>query len=59
MRLFMRYHWPGNVRELENLIERAVVTAKTEEVLTEDDFPTGDWRSVRWATICRVSEGSR
>ena len=39
MRLFMKYHWPGNVRELENLIERAVVTAK-EDILTEDDFPT-------------------
>ena len=38
MNLFMKYHWPGNVRELENLIERAVVTSKT-EMLTEDDFP--------------------
>ncbi|MEW6413041.1 MAG: sigma-54 dependent transcriptional regulator [Candidatus Zixiibacteriota bacterium] len=37
--MFMHYHWPGNVRELENLIERAVVTSKT-DVLTEDDFPT-------------------
>lgn len=36
--LFMGYHWPGNVRELENLIERAVVTAK-EYILTDDDFP--------------------
>ena len=36
--LFMKYHWPGNVRELENLIERAVVTAK-EDHLTADDFP--------------------
>lgn len=39
MRMFLRYHWPGNVRELENMLERAVVTAK-DEVLTEDDFPT-------------------
>ncbi len=38
LKLFMNYHWPGNVRELENLIERAVVTAR-EDILTEDDFP--------------------
>lgn len=38
LRTFMKYHWPGNVRELENLIERAVVTAKS-EYLDEDDFP--------------------
>ncbi|MCM2273033.1 MAG: sigma-54 dependent transcriptional regulator [candidate division Zixibacteria bacterium] len=39
MRMFLRYHWPGNVRELENMLERAVVTAKA-EILTDDDFPT-------------------
>ncbi|HOP06934.1 MAG TPA: sigma-54 dependent transcriptional regulator [candidate division Zixibacteria bacterium] len=38
LRLFMSYHWPGNVRELENLVERAVVTSKT-NMLTDDDFP--------------------
>jgi DNA-binding NtrC family response regulator len=38
LKLFMTYHWPGNVRELENMIERAVVTAKS-ELLIEDDFP--------------------
>ena len=39
LKLLTNYHWPGNVRELENLIERAVVTS-TNEILTEDDFPT-------------------
>ena len=39
LKVLMGYHWPGNVRELENLVERAVVTTKT-EVLTEDDFPS-------------------
>ncbi|MFH1687339.1 MAG: sigma-54 dependent transcriptional regulator [bacterium] len=38
LKLFMKYHWPGNVRELENLIERAVVTARG-DTLTDDDFP--------------------
>lgn len=39
LKLFMKYHWPGNVRELENLIERAVVTSRS-DYLTEDDFPS-------------------
>jgi len=32
------YHWPGNVRELENIIERAVILAKTDSI-TDDDIP--------------------
>ena len=39
LKLLMKYHWPGNVRELENLVERAVVTSKS-ETIAEDDFPT-------------------
>jgi len=30
---FMAYHWPGNVRELRNVIERAVLLEKTEQIL--------------------------
>ena len=33
--LLENYHYPGNVRELENVIERAVVIATTDEI-TED-----------------------
>jgi len=33
-----RYRWPGNVRELENVIERMVVLAASDEV-TEADLP--------------------
>ena len=33
---FRRYTWPGNVRELENMIERAIVTAESNEVTTDD-----------------------
>jgi two-component system NtrC family response regulator len=32
------YRWPGNVRELENVIERIVVLAASEEV-TDADLP--------------------
>jgi len=33
-----RYSWPGNVRELENVIERAVVLART-QTIQPDDLP--------------------
>jgi DNA-binding NtrC family response regulator len=32
LRLLAEYNWPGNVRELENVIERAVILAKGNEV---------------------------
>ncbi len=38
MHMFMGYSWPGNVRELENVIERAVVISKAQE-LRPADFP--------------------
>jgi len=31
-----QHDWPGNVRELENVIERAVVLALSDQILTED-----------------------
>jgi DNA-binding NtrC family response regulator len=34
-----RYDWPGNVRELENIIERAIVLKKKENVVGSDDIP--------------------
>lgn len=36
MELLMNYNWPGNIRELENVIERAVVIGKNEEIGPED-----------------------
>lgn len=38
METLVKYHWPGNVRELENVVERAVVLAKT-ETLSLADLP--------------------
>lgn len=34
-----RYKWPGNVRELQNVIERAVLLSKNDEI-TPDDMPS-------------------
>ncbi|MEZ6087865.1 MAG: sigma-54 dependent transcriptional regulator [Pirellulaceae bacterium] len=36
--ILQAYPWPGNVRELENIVERAVLLART-DVLTSDDLP--------------------
>jgi transcriptional regulator with PAS, ATPase and Fis domain len=36
IRLLAEYAWPGNVRELENVIERLVVTGRTETVMPDD-----------------------
>jgi transcriptional regulator with PAS, ATPase and Fis domain len=30
------YHWPGNVRELRNIVERVVVTAHSDHIVTDD-----------------------
>ena len=38
LEILERYDWPGNVRELENLIERAVVLAKT-KVIGRNNLP--------------------
>jgi len=38
MQLLMHYDWPGNVRELENIIERAVIMAKS-KVINVNDLP--------------------
>jgi DNA-binding NtrC family response regulator len=35
-RLFLAWDWPGNVREMENLIERAVLLARGEELQAGD-----------------------
>lgn len=32
LQIFEEHHWPGNVRELENLIQRLVITVRSEEI---------------------------
>ena len=36
MEQMLRYRWPGNVREMKNVIERAVVLARSEYIDHED-----------------------
>ncbi len=36
MRLLRQYRWPGNVRELKNVVERAVVLARTDFIGADD-----------------------
>lgn len=47
MRKLTRWQWPGNVRELENLVERAVVLARTEKL--EISVPELDGGGIRSA----------
>jgi DNA-binding NtrC family response regulator len=36
MKALQQYNWPGNVRELRNVLERAVIIAKGNEITSED-----------------------
>jgi two-component system NtrC family response regulator len=40
MDLLVRYDYPGNVRELENIVQRAMVLARGEQITTDDLSPT-------------------
>jgi two-component system response regulator AtoC len=39
MKILQEYYWPGNVRELQNIIERVVVLAKDENVISHQHLP--------------------
>jgi len=40
MKLLTRYHWPGNARELRNVVQRAVILCRGEEILPGELPPT-------------------
>ncbi len=42
VRVLMGHQWPGNVRELENLIERALILAGHESIITASHLPA-EW----------------
>jgi len=57
------WHWPGNVRELENVIERAIVLSRNEEIEVQDlplsireEVPTGDYLRFAIGTPLHVVE---
>ncbi len=52
VKCLLAYSWPGNVRELRNLIERLVLTART-DLIEEDDLPENVRTSVRTTDITR------
>ena len=38
--MFTRYDWPGNIREVRNVVERAMVVAKGNQIQADDlSFP--------------------
>jgi transcriptional regulator with GAF, ATPase, and Fis domain len=39
LRRLRAYHWPGNVRELENVIERAVIITRGEQLAIREALP--------------------
>jgi DNA-binding NtrC family response regulator len=47
MQTLSRYAWPGNVRELENVIERAVIVARSDTVTDVERFLTGEGERAR------------
>jgi DNA-binding NtrC family response regulator len=42
MQALCRYAWPGNVRELENVIERAVIVARSDTITDVERFLAGE-----------------
>jgi len=57
MDLLQTYAWPGNVRELENVIERAVVLARS-DLITPVDLPETLVRSDQAARHLVISIGT-
>lgn len=58
--VLMNYDWPGNLTELSNVIQRAVLLAEEDEILTEQILlglpqPEGkrEYNLLRWRTIRR------
>ena len=52
-----RHSWPGNARELRNIIERAMVVAKTETISVNDlGLSNGETPSENFATLAEMEQ---
>jgi transcriptional regulator with PAS, ATPase and Fis domain len=54
------HHWPGNIRELENVIQRAVLMAKSNVITEQDlifDVPAGEEKDKSYLTLVQKFEG--
>ncbi len=64
--LLLSYPWPGNIRELQNVIERAVIVSRSEDIVPADlplkspkgegPVPTGTLADLEKAAILRALE---
>ena len=57
--LLCDYHWPGNVRELENVIERALVLARS-GVITENEVQLNarpEQGQMKWTELVPLDDG--
>lgn len=55
LKALMEYSWPGNVRELENVIEHALIMAKSKLIMPHDLPPLGEEQSSRLDEIERTT----
>ncbi len=51
MQSLVQYNWPGNIRELQNVIERAVVVARSPMVQIDDSMLCSETGSMETSTI--------
>ena len=59
MKAFMAYSWPGNIREMENIIERAIITARGPALAVDPLFLDATRKASPSQTAGRLDEVER